>query len=269
MKRLQFTLIELLVAIAIIAILAAMLLPVLSRAKVAARQVLCINNLHELALGSEAYKSDYDDYYPPPVRWFDNTQGIPRGKVHPHDFKDTDLNRIQEYMGFPHRFAPHTAIPRDQFPEIMMCPFAKYRAVYVPYNLHYNDDGLNNIYRYETGYGYFGSLLMGGDTANNLVPEKYKRHYAEKGCEPDAVVWADLVNGFYAFGASEDRYTHTRAGSQVHLEHPACNFSELELQNVAQVDGAVITRKPASIGANSAGTGFQFRFGGFNYVWWF
>ena len=43
-----------LIVITIIAILAAMLLPVLGRAKKAARDVLCINHLHELAIRSAA-----------------------------------------------------------------------------------------------------------------------------------------------------------------------------------------------------------------------
>ncbi len=67
--RRGFTLIEMLVVIAIIIVIAAMLFPVLGRARGKARVAKCAAHLRQIGLALRMYADDYDDEGPPTTGW--------------------------------------------------------------------------------------------------------------------------------------------------------------------------------------------------------
>jgi len=90
-KPFAFTLIELLVVIAIIALLVSILMPALSRAKELARRTGCLSNLHHLALATQMYIGDFNEF---PFSWemgVEHTETMSHGRLevysnnlHPH-----------------------------------------------------------------------------------------------------------------------------------------------------------------------------------------
>jgi len=72
-----FTLLELLVVVAIIGILAALLLPVLGRAKLRAQRIQCVGNLKQFAVALHLYAGDFGDHLPPNR----DGQNIPLGRT--------------------------------------------------------------------------------------------------------------------------------------------------------------------------------------------
>src|SRR5690349_1605725 len=86
-----FTLIELLVVVAIIAILAALLLPALKGAKDRANQTICMTNLKNLYAAVVMYGDDYNGCYP--IRCY---QGSYPGSTSPPSA--SDLVQMQSFM---------------------------------------------------------------------------------------------------------------------------------------------------------------------------
>src|SRR5436190_12588256 len=66
-----FTLVELLVVVGIIALLVAMLLPAVQRARAQANAVACMSNLRQIHMGFAFYAHEYKERFPWPMNWYD------------------------------------------------------------------------------------------------------------------------------------------------------------------------------------------------------
>jgi len=107
-----FTLVELLVVIAVIAVLSALLMPVLARAREAGRSSACQSNLRQIGVAFETYLGDYDETYPAdeldPFLWMGRRWRWP----------------LQRYLVMPGRRASANdpLVAEGYTPGILLCP---------------------------------------------------------------------------------------------------------------------------------------------------
>lgn len=128
-----FTFIEMLVVIVVIAILAALLLPALARAKEKARSVQCLNNLKQWTTAFVMYSDEHEGFIPREGHRRDGTVRIDSwANVYDRTNKDVWYNALPPYLNErpASAYAPLFSGERPRFYEnrLFHCPSAKFPA---------------------------------------------------------------------------------------------------------------------------------------------
>jgi prepilin-type N-terminal cleavage/methylation domain-containing protein len=223
--RKGFTLIELLVCVAILAVLLALLLPLVARVRGVAMNTVCTSRLRDLTIACNAYRLDFDDFpklgpgRETPLAALAALVNLPQPQVMDAPF----LNAIGRYLNVP---AIGAGVSASDLPPMMQCPMvedveAEVRDTLLPVSF-----AAPSFY---TGYAYVGRVdeqppaLPLGLRVELLRPNRA----ASRKNASSAVLWSDDVHWAMAGGGAWS-YGHRKPGKAVRagplalsLESPA------------------------------------------------
>ena len=215
MGKKAFTLVELLVVIAIIAMLMAILMPSLAKARRQAKQIYCLNNLRQLAIAATNYTISNDGYYP--ISRYTETIGAV-GYEYCWDF-----SRVSE--AGQSKIVPGILWQGEKIEKVQSCPSYK---------------GSDNWWSVPfTGYNYNTSYIGHGPGQSIETPAKVTHVKRPVSC-------ALFGDGQYAGGANkfmrspliwkgDDEFNIRVSGTQ--------GFRHNEMTNVAWCDGHADSQK--------------------------
>lgn len=222
-----FTLIEMLVVIAVVAILAGLLLPVLANAKRRAKRTLCSNNLRQLALADTMYLDDHGRF-PPPNDFVPSSTTVAR------------LKQMASSLGLTVPEGPASSWPKRMAqPRWFNCPMAVDSGYAEGVTLG------GGLY---TGYGYVGGLEASTMVTSGFATLLHPEHLADARNSRRGVLWVDVLDEFVMADARRFEFFHVRQRTK----YPDFRFHASELDGIhrAWSDGSVewLTAKRLNLG---------------------